>query len=109
MTSLAGVHLKLNKYRREAVDGLWLSEAQVRTVSRTLLNMTYEDRMGEPCVGSERADLVVCGCAILEALMNKWPVARVRVADRGLREGILADLRQKNKARRKRRRSRYRR
>jgi exopolyphosphatase/guanosine-5'-triphosphate,3'-diphosphate pyrophosphatase len=63
--------------------------------------MTNEERAEEPCIGRERADLVVCGCAILEALAREWPASRIRVADRGLREGVLAELAQK--ARRQRR------
>ena len=54
--------------------------------------MSFDERAAEPCIGEERADLVVCGCAILEALLREWPSARIRVADRGLREGMLADM-----------------
>jgi len=71
--------------------------------------MTLDARAAEPCIGAERADLVVCGCAILEALTREWPVERIRVGDRGLREGILADLadtarRARGRRRRKRKR-----
>ena len=54
--------------------------------------MSYADRVAQPCIGQERADLVLAGCAILEALLRVWPCQRLRVADRGLREGILATL-----------------
>jgi len=54
--------------------------------------MTYAQRVSQPCIGHERADLVLAGCAILEALLRIWPCQRLRVADRGLREGILATL-----------------
>lgn len=102
VTSIAGVYLGLSVYRRDKVDGLWLTADDVRQVSAKLRAMTLEDRASEPCIGRERADLVVCGCAILEALLLEWPVERIRVADRGLREGILHDL--GKKARRQRRR-----
>ena len=58
----------------------------------SLLDATYEERVAEPCIGRDRADLVLAGCSILEALMRMWPCDRLRVADRGLREGILASL-----------------
>ena len=107
ITSIAGVHLGLRQYRRDRVDGLWLTVAQIRAVSDRLRVMTFEERANEPCIGEQRADLVVCGCAILEALLQEWPVERIRVADRGLREGILADLaRQAKRDRRRRRRPR---
>lgn len=104
VTSIAGVHLNLQKYRRDVVDGLWLSEIDARSVSERLRAMSFDERAAEPCIGEERADLVVCGCAILEALLREWPSTRIRVADRGLREGMLADM--IDAARRERRRRR---
>lgn len=92
VTSIAGVHLNLPRYRRDLVDGLWLSHEEARIVTERLRAMDFDARASEPCIGPERADLVVCGCAILEALLREWPATRIRVADRGLREGILADL-----------------
>jgi exopolyphosphatase/guanosine-5'-triphosphate,3'-diphosphate pyrophosphatase len=74
------------------VDGCWLKAADVRTVSGNLIGMSYDDRIAQPCIGQERADLVLAGCAILEALLRTWPCQRLRVADRGLREGILTTL-----------------
>jgi len=92
VTTLAGIHLGLPRYDRNRVDGCWLSAVEVRAVTAGLLGSSYEQRVAEPCVGKERADLVLAGCAILEALMRTWPCQRLRVADRGLREGILATL-----------------
>lgn len=107
VTSIAGVHLRLPRYRRDRVDGLWLTADDVRAVSERLRAMSYEERAGEPCIGVERADLVVTGCAILEALLLEWPANRIRVADRGLREGILVGLAvERNRARGRHRRRR---
>lgn len=92
VTTVAGVHLRLPRYDRARVDGTWMRTADARTVVRDLLGRTYEGRVAEPCIGRERADLVLAGCAILEALLRVWPCERLRVADRGLREGILANL-----------------
>ncbi len=108
VTSIAGVHLGLNRYRRDAVDGLWLSELEVRDVTQRLRLMSYDERAAEPCIGTERADLVVCGCAILDALLHEWPATRIRVADRGLREGILVGLAHDHNRARNRRRGRRR-
>jgi exopolyphosphatase/guanosine-5'-triphosphate,3'-diphosphate pyrophosphatase len=106
VTSIAGVHLNLPRYRRDVVDGLWLTHADTRTVTERLIAMDFAARASEPCIGLERADLVVCGCAILEALLREWPVARIRVGDRGLREGMLADLSDAARKERPRRRRR---
>ncbi|MEO1240747.1 MAG: Ppx/GppA phosphatase family protein [Pseudomonadota bacterium] len=104
VTSIAGVHLELDRYRRDRVDGLWLSADDTRAVTEHLRAMSFEERSDVPCIGAERADLVVCGCAILEALLREWTSSRVRVADRGLREGILEDLARKARQDRNRRR-----
>ncbi|MGH6737407.1 MAG: Ppx/GppA phosphatase family protein [Methyloceanibacter sp.] len=92
VTTISGIHLKLPHYERSRVDGCWLSARDVRTVSGDLIAMTYAERVAQPCIGHERADLVLAGCAILEAMLRVWPCQRLRVADRGLREGILTTL-----------------
>ncbi|MGE0408992.1 MAG: Ppx/GppA phosphatase family protein [Amphiplicatus sp.] len=104
VTSIAGVHLDLPRYRRDLVDGLWLTREEARAVTARLVAMDFAARASEPCIGIERADLVVCGCAILEALLREWPVGRIRVGDRGLREGMLADLMDEARLARRRRR-----
>ncbi len=92
VTTIAGINLNLPAYDRKRVDGCWLKASEVREVSGALVDMSFEDRIAQPCVGADRADLVLAGCAILEALMRLWPCERLRVADRGLREGMLATM-----------------
>ena len=92
VTTLAGVHLKLPRYDRRRVDGTWLTGREVTDLVATLVAMDYGDRVANPCIGRERADLVLAGCAILEAIRQRWPCDRLRVADRGLREGLLVEL-----------------
>jgi len=92
VTTVAGVHLGLPRYDRSRVDGCWLNVKDVRAVTYDLLARSYEERIAEPCIGRDRADLVLAGCAILEAVLRLWPCERLRVADRGLREGILTTL-----------------
>jgi exopolyphosphatase/guanosine-5'-triphosphate,3'-diphosphate pyrophosphatase len=92
VTTLAGLHLGLERYERQKVDGLWMSRAEVDATMKALLAMPFDRRVGHPCIGRDRADLVLPGCAIFEAIRREWPTDRVRVADRGLREGILISL-----------------
>lgn len=106
ITSLAGVHLGLRRYDRKRVDGLWLTDDDCLAVTRRLLALSPEDRAQEPCIGPDRADLVLAGAAILRAVQESWPCARARVADRGLREGLLLSLMSSPPRRRKRRRRR---
>lgn len=92
VTTIAGVHLGLPRYDRNRVDGCWLGIDDVRAVTADLLARSFDQRVAEPCIGRDRADLVLAGCAILEAVLRLWPCERLRVADRGLREGILTTL-----------------
>lgn len=92
VTTLAGVHLGLARYDRRRVDGLWMSDNEIDGALAQLRLMTYEQRAANGCIGHERADLVLAGCAILEAIRRAFPAPRVRIADRGLREGILVQM-----------------
>jgi exopolyphosphatase/guanosine-5'-triphosphate,3'-diphosphate pyrophosphatase len=92
VTTLASLHLQLPRYDRQAIDGLIVPAASMRDISVRLSMMGIEERRGLPCIGAERADLVVAGCAILETILDLWPAERLGVADRGIREGILRGL-----------------
>ncbi|WP_416832838.1 MAG: Ppx/GppA phosphatase family protein [Erythrobacter sp.] len=92
VTTLASLHLELPHYDRKAVDGLIVPSHAMRTISSDLSSMSPEERSELPCIGQDRADLVVAGCAILESILDLWPAERLGVADRGIREGILRSL-----------------
>lgn len=92
VTTLASVHLDLPQYDRSAVDGVIVPALSMRGITQRLSTMALADRRELPCIGRERADLVVAGCAILESILELWPAHRLGVADRGIREGILRSL-----------------
>jgi exopolyphosphatase/guanosine-5'-triphosphate,3'-diphosphate pyrophosphatase len=92
VTTLASVHLALPSYDRRAVDGLHVPIESMQSISSMIAGMDYAERSSLPCIGAERADLVVAGCAILEAIIEIWPAKNLGVADRGIREGILRSL-----------------
>ncbi|NNC72520.1 MAG: Ppx/GppA family phosphatase [Sphingomonadaceae bacterium] len=92
VTTLASVHLDLPNYDRNKVDGLILPATEMRAVSQMLAHKSVPERAEIPCIGRERADLVVAGCAILEAILDIWPAERIGIADRGIREGILRSM-----------------
>ena len=92
VTTLAGIHLDLARYDRSRVDGLWMRFDDAASITQRLLGMDFEQRATHPCIGRERADLVLAGCAILEGICETWPVGRLRVGDRGLREGMLLSM-----------------
>ncbi|TWB35120.1 Ppx/GppA phosphatase family protein [Nitrospirillum pindoramense] len=92
VTTLAGIRLGLTRYDRSQVDGSWLGLEEARAISKSLLDLDYAGRSAHPCIGHDRADLVIAGCAVLEAIWERWPVENLRIADRGVREGILTEL-----------------
>ena len=92
VTTLASLHLDLPSYDRNVIDGLIVPSGSMRAISQNLSRLSLAQRRALPCVGTERADLVVAGCAILETILDIWPAERLGVADRGIREGILRSL-----------------
>jgi len=92
VTTLAGIHLNLPRYDRRRIDGIWMNNADVTATIARLLGMSYQERASNHCISVERADLVLAGCAILDAIRDAFPLPRLRVADRGLREGMLVEM-----------------
>jgi exopolyphosphatase / guanosine-5'-triphosphate,3'-diphosphate pyrophosphatase len=92
VTTVAGIYLKLPRYDRRQVDGIWMNDGDVTLTVQQLLAMSYEERVNNACIGTERGDLVLAGCAILDAIRNAFPCPRLRIADRGLREGMLVQM-----------------
>lgn len=92
VTTIAGVHLDLKRYDRNRIDGCWMGADEIDSVLDRLVAMSYDERVASPCIGADRADLVLAGCAILEAIRRAFPCPRLRVADRGLREGMLVKM-----------------
>lgn len=92
VTTLASLHLELPQYDRRAVDGLIVASGDMAALCERLALQSPLERRSAPCIGRERADLVVAGCAILQTIIELWPAERLGVADRGIREGILRSL-----------------
>ncbi|MBI3700770.1 MAG: Ppx/GppA family phosphatase [Afipia sp.] len=92
VTTVAGIHLGLPRYDRRKVDGLWMSDGETDRAIAQLMAMSYQQRADNACIGTERADLVLAGCAILDAIRKAFPLPKLRVADRGLREGMLVEM-----------------
>jgi exopolyphosphatase/guanosine-5'-triphosphate,3'-diphosphate pyrophosphatase len=94
VTTLAAIDLDLQRYDRARVDGAYIDFEVVRRLSDHLRSIGPADRATYPCIGADRCELMIAGCAILEAICARMPVGRLRVADRGVREGILLELRE---------------
>jgi exopolyphosphatase / guanosine-5'-triphosphate,3'-diphosphate pyrophosphatase len=92
LTTLAGIKLGLRRYERSRIDGQWLNRQEITKITEDIASRDFAGRAAIPCIGADRADLILPGCAILDAIMEYWPCDTLRVADRGLREGLLIAL-----------------
>lgn len=92
VTTLAAIHLGLPKYDRARIDGITLKVSELRATTRRLLAMRPSERFNHPCIGADRADFIISGCAIFDAVSEMWPAEEITIADRGVREGIILSL-----------------
>jgi exopolyphosphatase/guanosine-5'-triphosphate,3'-diphosphate pyrophosphatase len=92
VTTLTSLNLGLPRYDRSRVDGAWVDRQDMVSLCRRLPLLERDERAELSSIGADRAELIVAGCAILDAIMELWPVPRLRVADRGIREGLLLEL-----------------
>jgi len=92
VTTLAAIHLDLPRYDRSKVDGLKLSISDIRSATQKLMQMSPAARAAHPCIGSARTDYILSGCAIFEAIVRTFPIDKITIADRGVREGIIVSL-----------------
>lgn len=92
VTTLGAMYLNLPRYNRSRVDGLEIRFDSIRQISAKLARMSSQQRIAHPCLGYGRGDLMLMGLAVLRAVCNRWPTGKLRIADRGIREGLLAEL-----------------
>ncbi len=92
VTTLAAIFLDLPRYDRSRIDGITLNIDDIRATTQRLLKMRPSERFNHPCIGSDRADFIISGCAIFEAISRMWPAGDITIADRGVREGIILSL-----------------
>lgn len=97
VTVLGAVHLNLPRYNRLAVDGLSVVKTDLDKTIAKIKRIGEDGRKKHPCIGPQKADLTMAGCAIIEGITSFWPISEVSIADRGIREGILLDMMHTNK------------
>lgn len=98
VTVLGAVHLNLPRYNRSSVDGISITRQDIDRAIAKIKRLGDEGRKKHPCIGAQKADLTMAGCAIIEGLCSFWPIEEITVADRGIREGILLDMMHSNKS-----------
>ena len=98
VTVLGAVHLNLPRYNRSAVDGISITRQDIDRAIAKIKRLGDEGRKKHPCIGAQKADLTMAGCAIIEGLCSFWPIEEITVADSGIREGILLDMMHSNRS-----------
>ena len=92
VTTLAAIHLNLQRYDRSRIDGLRLGRAELMQAVQHIRDMRASERFMHPCIGADRSDYILSGCALFDAVARLWPVEAMTIADRGVREGIVLSL-----------------
>ncbi len=92
VTTLGALSLGLERYERSRVDGHWMSFRTINSLISYIKTMDIDTLRSTPCIGIERAGLMIMGCVLLNAICSKWPVGQLRAADRGIREGLLLEM-----------------
>lgn len=91
-TTIAALKLNLKAYDREVIDGTIIEQKDIEGIKDLLCAMTPSERAAHPCIGSGRSDLVIPGLSIFAGIYDAFPVSEICVADRGVRDGIIAQL-----------------
>ena len=91
VTTLCAIHLKLNYYQKSLVDNTLLEIEDLKQTCNFVKRLSSEEKEKHPCIGPQRINLLDNGILILEKILESWPVKRILVSDRGLREGIILD------------------
>jgi exopolyphosphatase/guanosine-5'-triphosphate,3'-diphosphate pyrophosphatase len=96
VTTVGAAHLGLQRYDRSKVDGMQMRSDEVDAVVSQFLQLGPEGRRTHPGIGRDRTRLIMAGAAIFQTLLRAWPTDCIRVADRGLREGLLYSMMSEN-------------
>lgn len=92
VTTLAALSKGLKRYNRNLIDGSRLKVSEMQQQIYRLRDIALRKDPMPSTIGRGRTDLVLPGCAVLEGIVSAWSFRATDVADRGLREGLLATL-----------------
>jgi exopolyphosphatase/guanosine-5'-triphosphate,3'-diphosphate pyrophosphatase len=82
---LARIEARTNEFNREQIEATVLPVGRLRALLEELWQLPLAARRQTPGIPSDRADVIVIGMAIYEAIMDRFGFARLRVSTRGLR------------------------
>lgn len=88
-TSLACLHLGLQRYDREVLDACVLTRGDVHRLVEELKWRTHSERRQMPAMEPQRADVILAGALILWRTLERLGFEACRISTRGLRFGVL--------------------
>lgn len=89
VTSMAAMLQELEVYDSAKVQDFVIHQDDVNRMLKKLCAMSYDDKCHLTGLMPERADIIVAGVAILDALMEYFALPEIIVSDRDLSEGLL--------------------
>lgn len=89
VTSMAAMLQELEVYGSAKVQDFVIHQDDVNRMLKKLCAMSYDDKCHLTGLMPERADIIVAGVAILDALMEYFALPEIIVSDRDLSEGLL--------------------
>jgi exopolyphosphatase/guanosine-5'-triphosphate,3'-diphosphate pyrophosphatase len=93
VTTVAAVELGLAAYDRDRIHHFELTKAAVEDVFRTLATESRAERVANPGLEPERADVIVGGCCILVRIMRFFGFDTCLVSEADILDGLVASLR----------------
>ena len=91
-TSLASIIIASRNQDAQMLWGYRITRADVRHVLDRLSTMTEKERRNMPGLNADRADIIVAGVAVVDQLMERMGVNRLRVHTGGVRDGLLLTM-----------------
>jgi exopolyphosphatase/guanosine-5'-triphosphate,3'-diphosphate pyrophosphatase len=86
--TIAAVELGLMEFDRDALHGMVLTREAAEDVFRTLATESLEERVHNPGLPRDRADIIVAGCCIVVAIMRRLYLSEIVISTHGLLDGV---------------------
>ncbi len=91
-TTLACLHLKMNYYIRNRIDGCRFRTQDIIAIADKIRKQELIKRKQHPVIGETRMDMIAVGAALTMNILQQWNLPILDVADRGQREGLLREM-----------------
>ena len=95
IVTIAAVEVGQKNLDVDKLHKMRLSRDAVEDVFRTLATEPLRDRVFNPGLPKDRADIIVGGCCVLVAVMRRLQISEIIVCQYNLLDGVISELRKK--------------